>query len=236
MVTNLKLGARGTEVQQIQLLLNSLLKPTPPLRPDGNFGPRTDKALREFQRLKSLDPDGVAGPRTRTALGLKATPTPTAAVSPPAQAGGNAPWLDIAVAELGVHEDSTPGKHHARIIEYHATTTLRSTTDETPWCSSFVNWVMKQAGIRGTGNALAKSWLDWGTALATPRPGAVTVIKRKTSGLDSATGSSTGFHVAFLISATPGHIRLLGGNQGDQVKYSTFNTQAYEVRGHRWPR
>ena len=41
------------------------------------------------------------------------------------------------------HEESPPGQRNRRIIEYHSTTTLRATDDETPRCSSFVKWVMK---------------------------------------------------------------------------------------------
>jgi uncharacterized protein (TIGR02594 family) len=80
------------------------------------------------------------------------------------------PWMDIAVAELGVHEDSLPGQHNARIVEYHQTTTLKSTDDETPWCSAFVNWVMRQSGRTGTDSAAAKSWLGWGSDVTNPTP------------------------------------------------------------------
>ena len=137
-------------------------------------------------------------------------------------------WLDIAKAELGIHEDALPGQHAPRILEYHKTTTLKATTDETPWCSSFVNWVMTKAGRKGTNSAAARSWLDWGATLTTPVEGAVAVIKKKTVGSDSATGSTSGFHVAFYISLSATHIRLLGGNQSDQVKYSNFALSAYD--------
>lgn len=41
-----------------------------PVRADGFFGPRTDTALRHFQRAHGLTPDGIAGPRTLARLGL----------------------------------------------------------------------------------------------------------------------------------------------------------------------
>jgi uncharacterized protein (TIGR02594 family) len=143
--------------------------------------------------------------------------------------------MEIAVAELGVHENALPGQHNARIVEYHQTTTLRATADETAWCSSFVNWVVVRSGRRGTSSAAARSWLEWGTAVDPPRPGAVTVIKKKSATHDAATGSTSGFHVGFYVSHTPTHVRLLGGNQSDQVKYSNFALASYDVRGHRWP-
>ena len=98
-----------------------------------------------------------------------------------------------------------------------------------------MNWVIRQAGHKGTNSAAAKSWLSWGTAPANPTAGAIVVIKRKTSGLDQSTGSSSGFHVGFFISASASHIRILGGNQGNQVRYSNFLLASYEIKGHRVP-
>ncbi len=229
-MASLRLNDHGPEVRKLQLLLNSLVFPRPKLGIDGDFGLRTLEALLAFQRSHGLEPDGVAGPKTREALGLKAEPGVIAKVSATVS-----PWLDIAVAELGVHEDSVQGAHTARIVEYHQTTTLRATDDETPWCSSFVNWVMRQSGRAGTNSALARSWLNWGTAVTDPSPGAVVVIKKTTPGTTRATGSTTGFHVGFYITKSQSYVRILGGNQSDQVKYSNFMLSAYEVKGYRVP-
>lgn len=228
-MSTVRLGNRGTEVRRLQLLLNSLLVPRPGLRPDGGFGQRTEAAVRTFQASKGLPANGIVDLRTWTALGQRA------GVAPPQAQAAAAPWMDIAVAELGVHENGLPGQHNQRIVEYHAATSLRAMTDEIPWCSSFVNWAMRQAGYQGSNSALARSWLDWGEALAKPKPGAVTVIKRKGMTKDMATGSATGFHVGFYVSQTPTSLRLLGGNQGDSVRYSSSMLAAYDIRGHRWP-
>lgn len=214
----------------MQLLLNSLLTPSPNLRVDGHFGPRTLEAVKLFQSRKGLSADGVVGPKTLLTLGLKQTLVPTVPVMAPL-----APWMDIAIAELGVHEDSLPGQHNARIVEYHQTTSLRATDDETPWCSAFVNWVLVKSGRKGTNSAAAKSWLDWGNPVVSPSPGVITVIKRKSGGFSQATGSQSGFHVGFFISSSQSHIRLLGGNQSDQVRYSNFPLASYEILGHRTP-
>jgi uncharacterized protein (TIGR02594 family) len=227
----LRKGVRNRAVKSLQLLLNGALKPSPKLKPDGDFGQRTHDTVVRFQRERRLPADGVVGPQTWVALGQKPAPV----FMPPAPSAVGAPWVDIAIAELGVHENAAPGQHNKRIIEYHSATSLRATTDETPWCSSFVNWVMAQGGYRGTNNALARSWLDWGTGLTTSRVGAVTVIKKKSASSDAATGSLTGFHVAFYVSSTPAMLRLLGGNQGDRVKYSNFLLSSYDIRGYRWP-
>jgi uncharacterized protein (TIGR02594 family) len=225
----LRTGMRGSEVASLQLLLNAKVLPSPRLRADGDFGRKTLDAVQKFQFANKLKADGIVGPKTWQALGQKMP-----VVAPPPAAVG-APWMNIAQAELGVHENALPGQHTKRIIEYHRTTTLKATADETPWCSSFVNWAMTTAGYKGTNNALAKSWVDWGMALDQPRAGAVTVIKRQGKTSDVATGSSTGFHVAFYVSSNATQLRLLGGNQSDQVKYSSFSLKAYEIRGYRWP-
>jgi hypothetical protein len=57
--------------------------------------------------------------------------------------------MSIAEGELGIHENSLPGENDWRILEYHQATTLATTTDEAPWCSSFVNWVMKTPAAEG---------------------------------------------------------------------------------------
>ncbi|MEX0728426.1 MAG: TIGR02594 family protein [Planctomycetaceae bacterium] len=226
----IKLNDRGPEVKRLQLLLNSLVHPRPNLKIDGQLGPRTHQVIMAFQKAKGLVADGLVGPKTLAALGLISTPKPA-----PVMVAPGAPWLDIAVAEMGVHENSLPGQHNSRIVEYHQTTTLKATTDETPWCSSFVNWVMQQSGRTGTSNALAKSWLNWGVPVTNPTRGVVVVIKKKTPGMTQATGSTTGFHVGFFIDLSPAHIRILGGNQGDQVKYSNFYLSSYDIKGYRRP-
>lgn len=106
---------------------------------------------------------------------------PVSAPLPPAPvAAQSAPWMKIALGELGVHEYGKIGRHNARIVEYHGETSLKATADETPWCSAFVNWAMVQAGFKGTNSALAASWLNrkGGIRLKDDRYGAVTVIKR----------------------------------------------------------
>jgi uncharacterized protein (TIGR02594 family) len=143
-------------------------------------------------------------------------------------------WLEIAEGEIGQKE--VVGGENARILEYHSTTTLHANEDEVPWCSSFVNWCLKQAGIEGTNNALAKSWMTWGIGIEIPTVGCICVIHKKSqTGLDMSTGSSTGYHVAFWLMEKDGRVHLLGGNQSDQVKMSSFGLGTYEIVAYRVP-
>lgn len=82
-------------------------------------------------------------------------------------------WIKIAMAELGVLEIKG-AEHNPLIIEYHSTTG-QFQDDETPWCSSFVNWVITQAGLKGTNSAKAASWKDWGQKLNKPAYGCIGV-------------------------------------------------------------
>jgi hypothetical protein len=66
----LRRGSRGPLVVEIQGKLN--IAPA-----DGDFGPATEAAVREFQRNHALAPDGIFGPRSWAALdNLAAPPAP----------------------------------------------------------------------------------------------------------------------------------------------------------------
>lgn len=122
-----------------------------------------------------------------------------------------APWMSIATGQLG-QEEENPG-HNSSIIGYHATTGGFK-DDETPWCSSFVNWSLKGAGIKGTNSARALSWSGWGNSLKKPAYGSIAIINY---------GGGKG-HVGFVAGMNrSGRVILLGGNQSDMVKYSAFS-------------
>jgi len=120
-------------------------------------------------------------------------------------------WMRYAVNEYGVKE-MRGAQHHPRILEYHAATTLRGTSDEIPWCSSFTNWVMKAAGYNPTRSAAARSWLEWGQRIRTPIQGCIVVLSRDGGG-----------HVGFYVSEHAGKVQLLGGNQGDAVSIASYD-------------
>jgi uncharacterized protein (TIGR02594 family) len=144
-------------------------------------------------------------------------------------------WLHLAAEEQGQHEVAG-AKDNARILAYFDAVTLKATHDEVPWCSAFVNWVLREAGFRGTRSALAVSWLQFGMPAFDAQRGAIVVLCRRDAAPDATTGSATGNHVGFLLDADATHVTVLGGNQGDQVKVSRFPRATYRVRAVRVPR
>ena len=128
-------------------------------------------------------------------------------------------WIFFAINELGTKE--TPGDgDNPDVLKYlESVDTLSkelAEQDETPWCSSFVNWCVEQAGQKGTEKANARSWLDWGKRSPIPSAGDVVVLWRGSP--DSWKG-----HVGFFINNEGDEdIRVLGGNQHDEVNISTF--------------
>lgn len=58
----LKRGLKGAPVKRLQERLG--------ITADGDFGPGTERAVREFQEANGLVVDGIAGPDTFTAMGL----------------------------------------------------------------------------------------------------------------------------------------------------------------------
>jgi len=61
----LKLGSQGPEVEALQTFLK--------LNVDGDFGPKTEAAVKDWQKAHGLNPDGVVGDKTYAAMGLPVT-------------------------------------------------------------------------------------------------------------------------------------------------------------------
>ena len=228
MRTTLRYGSQGVDVQCLQQLLNKFLAPAVVLAMDGKFGPRTEAAVRMYQASLGIGIDGIVGAQTWRALD-DVIPHHDIAVSIPATLP-DTPWLQVALKEIGQRERHGP-RHTPRILEYHASTSLRATNDETAWCSSFVNWCLSKVGITGTNLASAGSWLKWGKGCP-PKAGAITVIHQFNSGSGLP---ASGNHVAFFLQDTGSHYKLLGGNQSNRVRESIYPKSAWRIICHRWP-
>jgi len=84
----LALGSSGPAVKQLQQALAALGVNPGPI--DGVFGPKTEAAVKRFQKRVGGVSDGIVGPKTRQAMkalqeggGSVARPKPPVAVKPP---------------------------------------------------------------------------------------------------------------------------------------------------------
>lgn len=65
---DLKKGSRGPVVKHLQNRLNHVFPAYSRLQEDGDYGPKTEAVIKEFQRRTRLQADGVVGPRTKAVL------------------------------------------------------------------------------------------------------------------------------------------------------------------------
>ena len=61
----LKLGSKGKEVEDLQRYLK--------IKVDGDFGPKTEEAVKKFQSANKLVADGIVGEKTWNAMGFYIT-------------------------------------------------------------------------------------------------------------------------------------------------------------------
>lgn len=97
----LELGDRGTDVTELQTLLNNRFSPT---GIDGVFGAETQTRIVQFQQLRGLTADGILGAVTLAELNRLPIPTSgnsTAVVSPAAAVSNSSLRLGDRVLELG---------------------------------------------------------------------------------------------------------------------------------------
>lgn len=65
----LQVGAAGELVLALQRTLNARIKPSPGIGADGDFGPETEGAVKEFQKQAGLEQTGIVEEKTWKALG-----------------------------------------------------------------------------------------------------------------------------------------------------------------------
>lgn len=138
------------------------------------------------------------------------------------------PWIPLALGEIGVLEDTRPGKSHPRIEQFHAITSGGAAPDDVPWCASYVSWVLEMAGVKSTKSKMAASYATWGVVC--PRLAFGCVVLMGKSDKDAAGSGHVGFAIG-AVGATD--FLLLGGNQGDRV--SVDYRKVANIAALRWP-
>lgn len=155
----------------------------------------------------------------------KANSTTTVTNCPNCSVEGRAPWMKIALEEYnkykGFKENQNPLAD--RVREYHKIgSSLPQKGPETSWCASFINWVLKQAKVKNWGTAAAQGVASSSNMVKTDKLvyGAIILLKNYNKATGVATWSG---HVTFLVGIDKnGDYIGLGGNQGDQLKKSTY--------------
>jgi len=123
--------------------------------------------------------------------------------------------LEVALSEYGTKE-IVGGKHNPEVLKYfHDMGHDWIKTDETAWCSAFINWCAMWADKPFSDKLDARSWLDVGTEVEVPDVGDVVVLWRE------SIGSWKG-HVGLFIRQTDKFIYVLGGNQNNQVNIKAY--------------
>ena len=130
----------------------------------------------------------------------------------------NAPWLDYARQFIGLKEDESATGHDPRIIEFAAILGIDwMTTDEEPWCATFVGACLEMVGFLSTRLPNAKSYLDWGqqVPIAQAQIGDIAIFHR------GSPGSPAG-HVGFIVGFDRENVAVLGGNQRNAVSIASY--------------
>lgn len=90
---------------------------------------------------------------------------------------------------------------------------LELNDDDIPWCSCWVNWCIQKAGGKGTRNAMARSWLNWGNK-SRGDVGDIVVLTRGNSKVQG--------HVGFVYKKGLVYVEVLGGNQTNDVTVQKY--------------
>jgi uncharacterized protein (TIGR02594 family) len=82
------------------------------------------------------------------------------------------------------------------------------------WCADFMNFILRRSGGSGTHSRAARSFLQYGKKLDSPRVGAIAIMYRK--------GPNNG-HVGIVRGTDgKGNPIIVSGNSGNQVRISTY--------------
>jgi uncharacterized protein (TIGR02594 family) len=125
-------------------------------------------------------------------------------------------YVTHALKDLGLREIKGP-KHAPRITKLLARLGAWWGDDETPWCGVMVAGWLSECGLPYPKHYYrALAWADYGIACPSPRLGSIAVLERIGGG-----------HVGLVTAVTEDgrYVRLLGGNQGDMVSESWFDTK-----------
>ena len=80
-----------------------------------------------------------------------------------------------------------------------------------PWCAAFVNTILENIGLKGTGSLAAMSFVSYGKVTKEPKQGDIVVMK-----------THVGFFDSYEYVDGVKYVRVLGGNQAKMVKVAHY--------------
>lgn len=231
---SLKQGVRGDDVSALQTALKALsLNPGPV---DGDFGPKTLAAVKQFQFQAGLSVDGIVGPKTWAALGGSLdTPLKTAATGIDAKREALAEIAEREAAKglQWISANSEAEKYLKPLrAPMRALGHIGSASVFYNWCAAFVTYCAREAGFAIPDQpsglpatvALAETWRKWGqnngtfsrAAATAPRRGDIVVFEWKD-------GDSQIDHIGIVTGYKPGSnvIKTAEGNRGNRSANGT---------------
>jgi uncharacterized protein (TIGR02594 family) len=181
---------------------------------DGIPGPATSKAFERFKASHGLAARDMPGPLTMSLLwGDSANKAPSAFEAASAGAANRTPpWLVEARNLLGTKEVAGPANNPV-IMKWARNLDIAYSGDDVPWCGLFVAHCMAAGAPDQPQNFNrlgARSWLSYGVECPAWL-GSIVVLWR-THPKNSWHG-----HVGLLTGANSTHLRIIGGNQSDNV-------------------
>lgn len=149
---------------------------------------------------------------------------PLALVDP---AQRQAPWMEVAVREAkqwaGTSESTI-----TKTDNYHKEISVAGELDTVPWCASFVNFVLKDAGYPYEKSAGSQfpTWSKKFVKIEKPVYGALMVWRKGKQG-----------HIAFAYGkdTASGEIIALGGNQNDRITFMLKNETTKKFQSYYIP-
>lgn len=190
------------------------------LKLDGDMGPATRAAIREFQKRKRIPITGQADAKTverlRTAPGKSKTVVPTVIQDMPL-------WLAEMTRRMGLHEQ----RDKATLSQWLRAGAFLGDPSKLPWCGDAVETcIVKTLDEPVPGNPFwAQAWKDFGQDAGGPICGAIGVIR----------WNQRAGHVGIVVDYDPKRkrVKLRGGNQSNAVTDAWFPLSKFIA--FRWP-
>lgn len=230
---NYQKGAKGQKVKLIQEWLNlhgfHLVI-------DGDFGPASEYAVKEFQKARGLVVDGVVGPMTFAQL-IKPMTDALKPISPGNKSLGE---MVVAYAEqhLASHPREVGGQNMGPWVRLYMS---GNQGVDWPWCAGFVSFILKQAcqsmhkplpiKTSVSCDSLAASAKEKGLFLAENKVGDKSQLKPGAIFLNRRT-STDWIHTGILIEAQPDIFQTIEGNTNDEGSAEGYEV-CKRVRGYK---